>query len=218
MGQQRSDIRRAAPFTMTSPAFGLGEPIPARHTCDGDNDSPGARVDRAARGHPLARGRDGGPGRTLGRVRPLAGVGPRPPPPRVAGGGRAALRGAQRLRKGGLRGSVPADRGPSPRVRLSPLRPRDVAGPPARVADGRAARVPRRGVDRGDRADRHVRPAAQARRAGRSRVSSSAPQARSALGGSTAAAAVRSLPSHRPPRCAGPGAAVAGGVRAWPLP
>ena len=40
MGQQRSDIRRAAPFTMTSPAFGLGEPIPARHTCDGDNDSP----------------------------------------------------------------------------------------------------------------------------------------------------------------------------------
>ncbi len=30
----------AAPFTMTSPAFGLGEPIPARHTCDGENHSP----------------------------------------------------------------------------------------------------------------------------------------------------------------------------------
>ena len=30
----------SAPFTLTSPAFGLGEPIPARYTCDGENHSP----------------------------------------------------------------------------------------------------------------------------------------------------------------------------------
>jgi phosphatidylethanolamine-binding protein (PEBP) family uncharacterized protein len=35
-----SQRREPVPFTMSSPAFGLGEPIPARHTCDGDNDSP----------------------------------------------------------------------------------------------------------------------------------------------------------------------------------
>jgi Raf kinase inhibitor-like YbhB/YbcL family protein len=29
-----------APFTLTSPAFELGEPIPARSTCDGENHSP----------------------------------------------------------------------------------------------------------------------------------------------------------------------------------
>ena len=29
-----------APFTLTSPAFELGEPIPARYTCDGENHSP----------------------------------------------------------------------------------------------------------------------------------------------------------------------------------
>jgi hypothetical protein len=29
-----------APFALTSPAFELGEPIPNRYTCDGENHSP----------------------------------------------------------------------------------------------------------------------------------------------------------------------------------
>ena len=148
-----------APFALTSPAFELGSRSRTATPATGRTTPPPSCGPRRPRG----RARSRSPWRT--RTRPSGefvhwlGVGARAPPARAAGGRRAALRGSQRL-SGRSATRAPARRPGDPPheyvFRLFALG--RGAGRAARLADGGPARVPRRGADRGGRADGHLRP------------------------------------------------------------
>lgn len=118
---------------MTSPAFGLGEPIPARHTCDRENDSPALLWTAPPAGtRSLAIAMEDADAPSGEFVHWLGwGLDPRlrglpeavePPFERRNDFGRV-----------GYAGPCPPIGARSPRVRLSPLRSRDAAGLPTRL-------------------------------------------------------------------------------------
>ena len=110
-----------APFTLTSPAFELGEPIPARYTCDGENHSPSLLWTAPPKGtRSLAIAMEDADAPSGDFVHWL-GWGLEPNLRELPEGVEPPFEGRNDFERGG-KGALPAARGPSPRVRPPPLR------------------------------------------------------------------------------------------------